>query len=246
MFDPSHWFIFGAWFLGGFVNGISGMGAGLVSLPIAASLLPMQELVPASGLSTLTVACYLVWAYRRYCRWSSLRHMLVGCLPGALLGVWILRSVPSAGLLSVMGMGLIGFVGWQFCHRAGQPHKETWLAGGLAGFSSACAHAAITFSGPPLAVYAVYAGWEQKTALGTMSIFFLGVNVLSCCLLGMAGMFTLPVLEFGFWGSAGATAGLLAAMPLVKYVRGEVFRRILLGMIGLAGVVCLARAAAQP
>ena len=205
MFDPSHWFIFGAWFLGGFVNGISGMGAGLVSLPIAASLLPMQELVPASGLSTLTVACYLVWAYRRYCRWSSLRHMLVGCLPGALLGVWILRSVPSAG-----------------------------------------AHAAITFSGPPLAVYAVYAGWEQKTALGTMSIFFLGVNVLSCCLLGMAGMFTLPVLEFGFWGSAGATAGLLAAMPLVKYVRGEVFRRILLGMIGLAGVVCLARAAAQP
>ena len=56
----------------------------------------------------------------------------------------------------------------------------------------------------------------------------------------------LAMLEFGFWGSAGATAGLLAAMPLVKYVRGEVFRRILLGMIGLAGVVCLARAAAQP
>ena len=242
MFDIYHWCIFGAWFLGGFVNGISGMGAGLVALPIVTSLLPMQELVPASGLATLTVAIYLVWSYRRFCRWCSLRHLLVGSVPGAFLGLWILRSVPSGALLCVMGLGLIGFVLWHFFHSACPAHAETWLAGGLAGFSSACAHAAITFSGPPLAVYAVYAGWEQKTALGTMSVFFLAINLLACALQGAAGMFTPSVLEFGLWGSMGSLVGLLTAMPLVKYIHGEVFRRILLGMIGLAGLVCLARA----
>lgn len=36
-----------AWFLGGFVNGVSGMGAAMVALPIVAGFMDMSEAVPS-------------------------------------------------------------------------------------------------------------------------------------------------------------------------------------------------------
>lgn len=48
-----------AWFLGGFVNGVSGMGAAMVALPIVAGFMDMSEAVPSSCLVTCIVAGYV-------------------------------------------------------------------------------------------------------------------------------------------------------------------------------------------
>ena len=51
MFDSSYPIVFLAWFLGGFVNGVSGMGAAMVALPIVACVLEMNAAVPSSCLA---------------------------------------------------------------------------------------------------------------------------------------------------------------------------------------------------
>ena len=51
-----------AWFLGGFVNGVSGMGAAMVALPIVAGFMDMSEAVPSSCLVTCIVAGYVAAA----------------------------------------------------------------------------------------------------------------------------------------------------------------------------------------
>ncbi|MFR6518819.1 MAG: hypothetical protein ACLUPV_06085 [Bilophila wadsworthia] len=50
MFESSYPLVFLAWFLGGFINGVSGMGAAMVALPIVACVLEMSEAVPATCL----------------------------------------------------------------------------------------------------------------------------------------------------------------------------------------------------
>ena len=60
-----------AWFLGGFVNGVSGMGAAMVALPIVAGFMDMSEAVPSSCLVTCIVAGYVAWMYRRSCRMAA-------------------------------------------------------------------------------------------------------------------------------------------------------------------------------
>ena len=61
MFESSYPLVFLAWFLGGFINGVSGMGAAMVALPIVACVLEMSEAVPATCLVAVTLAVYVAW-----------------------------------------------------------------------------------------------------------------------------------------------------------------------------------------
>ena len=103
-----------AWFLGGFVNGVSGMGAAMVALPIVAGFMDMSEAVPSSCLVTCIVAGYVAWMYRRSCRMASVWPMLLGCLPGVLAGVWVLKFVPGTWLQAGLGSLLLVYMLWQY------------------------------------------------------------------------------------------------------------------------------------
>ena len=92
-----------AWLLGGFVNGVSGVGAAMVALPLVASVMDMQEAVPSCCLTGSIVAIYIAWVYRRGCHLASVFPMLLGCLPGVLTGVWVLKFVPGAWLQAGLG-----------------------------------------------------------------------------------------------------------------------------------------------
>lgn len=50
----------------------------------------------------------------------------------------------------------------------------------VSGFASGFANAAISFSGPPVAIYALYVGWDKDTTRGTLSLYFLGISICTC------------------------------------------------------------------
>ena len=78
MFESSYPLVFLAWFLGGFINGVSGMGAAMVALPIVACVLEMSEAVPATCLVAVTLAVYVAWMYRAHSRVAPIIPMLLG------------------------------------------------------------------------------------------------------------------------------------------------------------------------
>ncbi len=245
MFDSSYPLVFLAWFLGGFVNGVSGMGAAMVALPIVACVLEMSEAVPSSCLVATVVAIYVAWMYRAHCRYAPVVPMFIGCIPGALVGVYVLRVVPGVWLQAVLGLTLVVYVVWQRFHRAGAAHPENVPAGAASGFASGFANAAISFSGPPAAIYALYVGWDKDTTRGTLGLYFLGICIVTCAMQAAAGFFTPVVLKAAVYGMPGALAGLLASLPFARTVRENVFQGILLVMIALAGLICIARAAQE-
>ena len=73
MFESSSPLVFLAWFLGGFINGVSGMGAAMVALPIVACVLEMSEAVPATCLVAVTLAIYVVHDKKHHIRDVSTR-----------------------------------------------------------------------------------------------------------------------------------------------------------------------------
>ena len=125
MFESSYPLVFLAWFLGGFINGVSGMGAAMVALPIVACVLEMNEAVPATCLVAVTLAVYVAWMYRAHSRVAPIIPMLLGCIPGLITGVCVLRVVPGIWLQGGLGAALIIYVAWQLLHRAGTAHPES-------------------------------------------------------------------------------------------------------------------------
>jgi uncharacterized membrane protein YfcA len=230
------------WFAGGFVSGLTGIGGAMVAVPVAAMFIPMHEVIPLSCLLNVAMDGSLAVLYFRHCRVSALSPLLLGAIPGSFAGLYILQMVSGNVLQGSVGLLLIFYVWWQKVAKAGSRKKDSWLAGGAAGFGAGMLGTAISFDGPPAGAYALYRGWEPQEVLGTLGIFFIIRSTFTCILQAYAGFYTPTVLGYAMWGGPAVILGVLCAFPVVKRIRVEQFRKALMAVIGAAGIVCLWRA----
>lgn len=76
-----------------FIAGLCGMGAFMISIPVMAMVLPIHTAVLACSMAGPGLSLMLFVRYGRHCRWRSLLPMLIGAVPGALVGVLIIAAV---------------------------------------------------------------------------------------------------------------------------------------------------------
>lgn len=99
----------------------------------------------------------------------------------------------------------------------------------------------IALDGPPMAAFGLAVGWEPRVFLGTVSVFFMLRGIITLVLQWWHGFFTPEVLGMALYGTPGVMLGSLAAFPVVRRINVLLFRRVLLGIIAICGVVCLVR-----
>ena len=85
-------------------------------------------------------------------------------------------------------------------------------------------------------------GWEPRVLLGTLGVFFVLRATVTLVLQGMAGFYTPTVLTCAMYGAPGVILGTCIAFPVVKHISQQAFRKVLLCVIAVAGLVCLVRA----
>ena len=239
--DPSLWLFAFAWFLAGFVNGISGMGAAMVALPIVAGSMDPAILVPATTVCVTIISASTAWVFWRHTRWQALKFLIIGALPGSLAGLAILLVLPTSVLQLAAGIIMVLFVLWQFFHAVTTPRGDTLLSGSLAGFCSGFINTSISFGNPPVAIYSLYAGWSQLETLGSMNVYTFFVCLITMAAHASAGLYTMDVFQHALFGGPATVLGMMAALPIARHISQAVFRRILLLVIAAAGVVCLVR-----
>ncbi len=140
MFDSPHTLVFLLWLIGGFVSGVSGIGGAMVAVPAAAMFIPMQELVPLACLLNVIMDGSIAAMHFRHCRWSALKPLLVGSVPGAFAGLYILTFVSSSILQGAVGALLIYYVYWQLTFKVEKTHPESWSRGSAAGSGQPARH----------------------------------------------------------------------------------------------------------
>ena len=233
-----------AWLVGGFVSGVSGIGGAMVAVPVAATVIPMHELVPLSCIMNVVMDGCIALMHYRHCRVSAMWPMLAGSIPGALAGLYILTVLPGTVLQGAVGVLLLYYVYWQRTFRVRGPGRESWGFGGAAGFGAGLLGTAISFDGPPVGAYGLYAGWSPRVFLGTLGVFFVIRGTMTCLLQAGAGLYTEAVIDYAMYGIPATIIGTVCAFPVVRLINVGTFRRMLMGVIVLAGLVCLWRAVA--
>lgn len=232
-----------AWFLAGFVNGVSGMGAAMVAVPIIVTLIPAHDVVPVSCLVVTAVSGHMAWNFRKGCRFQSLRNMFIGSIPGSLVGLTILLCIPSSLLQLLTGSVMVLFVLWQCCKKQNTVRNpETFTKSVFAGFTSGILNTSISFGNPPIGAYALHLGWNQEETVGTMNIFSFGAFIIACIFHAFAGLYTKEVLILAAWGIPASMLGIVCSMPVARRINAMTFKRILLTVIACAGINCILRA----
>lgn len=236
-------FVFFAWILGGFVSGVSGIGGAMVAFPLLALVIPVHQLIALTCIINVVMDGCLASMHFRHCRLSSLWPMLAGSVPGSFAGLYILQICSGAVLQGAVGLLLLYYVYWQMTYRAAQgPVSHPQMLGAAAGFGAGLLGTAISFDGPPIGAYGLCMGWEPRVFLGTLGVFFVIRGSLTVILQATAGFYTPEVLGYALYGAPGVILGTLLAFPVAKRIPQETFRKVLLVIIGVAGLVCLVRA----
>ena len=235
-------FVFFAWILGGFVSGVSGIGGAMVAFPLLALVIPVHQLIALTCIINVVMDGCLAGMHFRHCRLSSLWPMLLASVPGSFAGLYILQICSGPVLQGAVGLLLLYYVYWQKTFRARGTIAHPRALGAVAGFGSGLLGTAIAFDGPPVGAYGLCMGWEPRVLLGTLGVFFVLRATVTLVLQGMAGFYTPTVLTCAMYGAPGVILGTLIAFPVVKHISQQAFRKVLLCVIAVAGLVCLVRA----
>jgi len=223
------------WGLGGFVNGYMGFGAALIAMPLVALGNDMALALPACSLLVLSLNIQMTWKYRRSIDRKPVWLMLTGAVPGAGLGLALLRFASEAGLKLGLGVLLLCCAAWGLC-----PSRERHggLAAGwgvLAGLLSTCFGTAFGINGPPPAAYMALRGGSQAETKGALGFFFVWSTL---CIVGaqfLAGMFSLQAMALAGIELPVMLVCSLCGMRLSARLGTATFHRMMAGLLLVMG-----------
>jgi uncharacterized membrane protein YfcA len=232
--------------LGSFVQGLTGFGLALVSVPLLSLLLDVKTAVPLAGLFGWLVTFPLVYAMRAHIRWRTGLILFAASLPGTWLGAELLQRLPGGAIRAAMGVVLI--VSSLHALRSREPVlKSDRLPLALgAGFCSGALGAAVGEPGPPVIAYTSLVPWSSDEAKSTLAFFFMLQMMGALASFWQKGLLTAEVFGLFLPALPGFVLGLGLGMAAYAVIRGRKldFHKFVHLCLLAIGVVLIVKAAA--
>lgn len=233
----------GAWFLGAFVNGLTGIGGALISLPIISLVLASKSVIVVSLIAGAVVGLLSLLLYGRYMDLREVAGFWLASLPGMLLGSWTLKLVDMQVLQMLLAVLIAIDVVVQII--------QNWLGKCMAprttlkyvcGFLTGFFNGSLGINGPVMAVYASLMCMEKNKARG---FFVSAVPSLyaNMALMAYNGFITEQVIVAAVWVAPAAVLGFVCAYPIARRIRQEYFRFAMLVLLVIAAVSLFLKAA---
>jgi len=224
-------------FVAAIIQGTVGFGLGVISVPLL-SLLD-RDLAPVPQLLiVLVMAMLMVWRERSDLDLSGVGWVMAGRLPGAVLGLILIKAfADSKGLDGLIAVLVIMAV---LALASGVTIPITRTTQVVAGIVSATTSLVASIGGPPIALlYRNATGGKLRSTLN--AIFVLGIT-LTIVVRIVAGEISGDDLQVAGFLLPSALLGLWVSRSLTGKLEGERLRTAVLLVSGLAAVGLLGRA----
>ena len=231
------------WCFGGIVGGATGIGTIMVAMPLMTAVITPGEAVLVSCLTGLYSTIHLSISYRKACSWKDIRDLVIGAVPGSVLGALTLK-VASMQALQLMVCGMLAcFILMQLFRRAATYRLPDSMAVGLfAGLVCGFVSGSVAMVGAPLGIYVLMKHWSPDRARGNMSVFYMFSTVASVLSQAFAGLYTMSLLPIALAGVAGCFVGQIVGVRIGRRIDQQLFQRLVLGFLALAAVILFVRA----
>lgn len=197
--DPSFFAIAApAVLFAGVSKGGFGSGAAFASASILALVLPPGQALGLMLPLLMLIDVATLGPYWRKWHWPSAKLLILGAIPGIVLGALIYRVANDDFIRFLIGAMSLLFVAWQFARAKGVlriseralPDSAGLWAGVAAGFTSFVSHA----GGPPAAMYMLSLRLTKTQYQANTVLVFWIVNTLKAGAYGVLGIFTFDLL----------------------------------------------------
>lgn len=184
-----------------------------------------------------------VLLYRRQADWGPIRRTLPVALGGVVLGWWLMKARPQADFRRIIGGVVLVLVlvqwarYWRPAWFTGLPHSRpfAWLIGWTAGITTMIANAA----GPIMGIFFLLLDLGKQGFVGTMSWFFLILNVCKLPFSWDLGLIRGDTLIFNAVLVPLIVAGLFLGRWMIAKLPQKLFDTLVLGFAAVAAVKLL-------
>jgi uncharacterized membrane protein YfcA len=227
------------WWLGGIVNGIAGFGCALVATPLCAMFVDITLVVPAGTLIGLSMNSQTGITFRKYADWNRIRYLFAGALPGTVVGLTLMKSLPPDYLKLGMGLFLILYVTWAFLFEGKSSRVISKYWGVFFGTCSCAIGTSVGMGGPPTIVYTSLTGWNQKQIKAGIGSFFMFAGLIMFTGQALTGFQTKATLTLAIVAIPSAVFGGWIGMRIARLIGDFSYRKILFSMLACMGTTIL-------
>ena len=181
--------------LAGFVQGLTGFGSALVAIPLLSFILDIKIAVPLCMLNGLVITGYLAITLRRHLDRNKIFPLVIGSVPGVLIGAFLLKNSDSSLIRGTIGILLISYSLYNLIITP-KPLNPGKAWGYLAGFLTGAIGAALSAGGPPAIIYATLTSWKKDQIKATLTGFFIINGLFTATVHAVSGITTLSTLKF--------------------------------------------------
>jgi uncharacterized membrane protein YfcA len=229
-------------FVGYIVRGMSGFGAGLITAPMLAFVLPIHVFVPMSALLVFVLFCVLTLRDRASVIWREFRLLAPPTVAGVVVGMVLFSALDNGPLLIMLGSFLILFAAYMLAVSAfGLPQfrcSERWAF--PAGFLGGIVDTVFGGGGGTFVVIYMHArGVGRIEFRASIAMLFLVEMTSRIFGYGIGGFYTPEVLILVALLLPVIWAGTLVGERLGNRVSPGTFSRILAVLLLLSGVSLL-------
>lgn len=228
--------IFSVVMLGGFVQGLTGFGSVMLSLPLLSLMLDIKTVIPLISLLALCLNASVCYSVRRSISVGRLSVLLLSTLPGLPLGAWALKYVDQTSLSLLLGLLIVAFMGHQLLFRpARRELGKPWAVatGVTAGFLGGSVGA----NGPPVIVYVTSQPWHTDEIKATLAGYFLMAGIGISGSHYFFGMITPEVIDLFLRLLPALALGIIVGIKCYGRLSEELFRRGAMIMAFILGLV---------
>ena len=234
--------VFGAVAISAAAQTVSGFGFALIGTPLVATLVGPKEAVVGLTMVGIVLVAQLALRSRGHVERSVVLVVTAAAILGMPIGLLVLDRANDRTLTAIIAVVVIGFAVllWRGLRLPPNP-----ITDGVAGFVAGTLSTSTGTSGPPIVI--ALSGKELSPAAfrGTISAIFLVQGSVAMIAFALGGQITSGALGVAAAGLPGLLLGSYVGEHGFKRLDGDTFRRIVLAMLLLSGVVSLVGAFAS-
>jgi uncharacterized membrane protein YfcA len=229
-------------FAGSLIYGITGFGAGLVTIPLATHFMPLPLALAVFALVDFASAMRIGQQNPKDAVKPEIARMVPFVLIGTVTGVTVLVNLPRSNAMLALGVFVVLYAVYALTPRKSANVVSRHFAY-LAGFCGGITSTLFGAGGPPYAIYLSHRplGKEQFRATITLTtVFSIGMRVIAFLLTGL-------LLQTQVWVAAlfailSAMIGLTLASWAFRRVSRESLLKLVAVLLLVNGVSLVARA----
>jgi hypothetical protein len=221
------------------VRSAFGFGEALISVPLLALVMPVEEAAPTAVLVSITIAFIIVIQDWRRVHVGSAGRLVFSTLFGIPLGLALLTMLAEPIVDAILGVVVLGFAIYSMTNRRDYALKDDRFAA-IFGFSAGILGGAYGMNGPPLAIYGSLRRWSPEYFRATLQAYFLPASLAGMGGYWLAGLWTPTVNRFYLISLPGVLLAIFLGRAINRRLRSERFIfYIHLGLTVIGAVLCL-------